>query len=409
VLSSDRQVESIGSSKGLIVKVDVVGNTVAGFSSADSGDQIEFCSDHELTRRVDDTLADFLDSVAPRLAELEIFSIGPYLGEFLASRGKRLRPIYAFYGAALAGTGTVEPELVSAATALELFHAFALIHDDVMDDSTMRRGEPTLLCRYTAEAARAHDPDPRATGRNLAVLAGDLVLCWAEGLFRESVRRTPHADAALTLFAEMQAEIMVGQALDICHERRIDHITPGLTSRIIEYKTSRYTFLRPLQIGAALGGADEHTIRSCADIADPLGRAFQLRDDLVGAFGASAVIGKSGSADLESGKATELLRLTMEAACPSDAEFLRRHLGHGELAPDDLARARAILLATGAYERTLAEIHRSVAEAHAVLRVLDCPDWLSARIDRHLRAMSQIPTVALPAVAMEPATYPIPR
>lgn len=397
--------------KGMIVTVDVARDIVdvTGHPPADPTNEIRLCTDRDLARHVDNALGGFLESVAPRLAELEFFSIGPHLGEFLACRGKRLRPLYTFYGAALAGTEVVVPELVSAATALELFHAFALIHDDVMDDSTVRRGEPTLLYRYTAEAERAQDPRPEATGRNLAVLAGDLVLCWAESLFRESAHRTRHAEAALRLFAEMQTEIMVGQALDICYERRVDQITPDLTSRIIEYKTSRYTFLRPLQIGAALGGADEHRIRSCADIAAPLGRAFQLRDDLVGAFGDSAVIGKSGSADLESGKATELLRLATETACPSDHEFLRRRLGRGKLAPDDLARARTILLATGAYERTLEEIHQAVAEAEAALRTLGCPDWLSARIDHHLRAMSEIPTVALPASATGSATYPNPR
>lgn len=362
-----------------------------------SADELRSCTDDELAHRVDERLADFLASVAPRLAELEMFMIGPHLSEFLSSRGKRLRPIYAFYGAALAGSGHVGPELVSAATALELFHAFALIHDDVMDDSAVRRGEPTLLRRYTDEAERAHDRDPRATGRNLAMLAGDLVLCWAENLFRNSVGRAEHADAALRLFAEMQTEIMVGQALDICFERRVDHITPRLTSRIIEYKTSRYTFLRPLQIGATLGGADEHTIQSCSHLAEPLGRAFQLRDDLVGAFGDSSVIGKSGSADLESGKATELLRFATERAGRADHEFLHSHLGSGELAPDELARARTIIVTTGAYDRTLAEIRLAVAEAKAALTAMSCPDWVAVRIEHHLGAMSRIPTVDMPS------------
>jgi geranylgeranyl diphosphate synthase type I len=359
-------------------------------SGGAADDEIRRRTDAQLAVIVDDALVDFVAAVAPRLAELDSFMIGPHLSTFLTSRGKRIRPIYTFYGAALAGARTIDPVLVSVATALELFHAFALIHDDVMDDSMTRRGEPTLYRRYVMEAERAGDSDPRAMGRNLAVLAGDLVLCWAENLFRDGVWGTPNGSAALGLFSEMKTETMVGQALDVCYEKRVDHITPVLTSRIIEYKTSRYTFLRPIQIGAVLGGASDAVLTQCAQVAIPLGRAFQLRDDLLGAFGDSTVIGKSGSADLESGKATELLRRATEYAPEGEVDFLRRHLGRGRLAPPDLARARRILLDTGAYAGVLSEMARSVKEATRALRRSGWPQWLSQRITCHLDAMSDL-------------------
>jgi geranylgeranyl diphosphate synthase type I len=350
--------------------------------------EIRRCTDAQLAAVVDDALADFVAAVAPRLAELDSFMIGPHLRTFLTSRGKRIRPIYTFYGAAIAGTRTIDPVLVAAATALELFHAFALIHDDVMDDSMLRRGEPTLYRRYILEAEHAGDRDPRALGRNLAVLAGDLVLCWAENLFRERVWANENASAALGLFNEMKTETMVGQALDICYEKRVDRITPALTSRIIEYKTSRYTFLRPIQIGAVLGGASDAVVEQCVQLAIPLGRAFQLRDDLLGAFGDSDVIGKSGSADLESGKATELLRCAMDRAPAAEVDFLRTHLGRGPLSAPDLARARRVLRDTGAYQEIVGEMVRSVQDATRALRRSGWPRWLAHRITRHLDAMS---------------------
>ncbi|WET80799.1 polyprenyl synthetase family protein [Amycolatopsis sp. QT-25] len=350
-------------------------------------------SEPDLVRLVDTSLRAFSVSALRPLAGVQDGKVAGPLATLLRSRGKRIRPVFTLYGAALGGAGELTGALLKAATALELFHLFALIHDDIIDNAESRRGNPSLHRLYGEDL---DDPpantqaDQRA--RNMAMLAGDLVLCWANVSFQEAIDGAASAKTARTLFDQMTTEIMVGQAMDMCHEGHFLNLTEETTAKIVEYKTARYTFLRPMQIGAALAGADAETIDSYHDFALPLGRAFQLRDDLIGAFDDGSE-GKSGTTDLECGKPTELMRYAVANANPASVTKLLSVVGRPATDAASTAAAREILLESGAVKHITAEIEKSAEAAERALRGLRGEPWLEKRLSAHLKRLFVIPGV----------------
>jgi geranylgeranyl diphosphate synthase, type I len=353
--------------------------------------QLREYSDPDLIRLVDASLREYSSALLEPLAEVGEGKVAGPLGTLIRSRGKRIRPMFAMYGAALGGATELTESLLNVATALELFHTFALIHDDIIDNAETRRGSPSLHRLYGDDPDGVpDDAEPAHTARSMAMLAGDLVLCWADMTFQAGIEGSATARAARTLFDQMKTEIMVGQAMDMFHERRFLDLTQETTSKIIEYKSARYTFLRPMQIGAALSGATTETIRRFGHFAIPLGRAFQLKDDLIGAFDDGSA-GKSGTTDLECGKPTELMRYAIAKAGPAQRDRLLSIVGRPGADTASAARAREILIETGAVRHVTGEIERSTGAAAAALRGLGCEPWLEERLTAHLERFLTTP------------------
>ncbi len=318
-----------------------------------------------LRDRFDAALATFLRERWPGRSDDGTLSVHAVLRRFVLASGKRLRPLFCYWGWRGFGGPDSEP-IVVAAAALELFHAFALIHDDIVDGSDRRRGEPTVHRVFADRHARSGwHGDPQAYGRDAALLCGDLCAAWSGqmfhgcGLDHEWIRRG-HA-----LFALMRAEVIAGEYLDVVAAAGEGSVAEALT--VIRMKTARYTVTRPVQIGAALAGADPETVAALADFGDPLGEAFQLRDDLLGVFGDPAVTGKSNLDDLREGKSTVLLALARAAAGPGQAARLRTLVGDPALGATGAAEVRGIIEATGARERVEGMIRVRVEEARTTL------------------------------------------
>lgn len=247
-----------------------------------------------ITGRVDTSLMLFLSEKA-RDAELGQFA--ELLRECLRAGGKRIRPLLCVLGWQAAGGGGDAGLVYRWAASVELFHLFALIHDDVMDDSATRRGRPTVHRMMTARHPHGvGGPAADGFGRNSAILIGDLALVWAE----EMLHTGHQAAAARRLMDQMRAEVMAGQYLDLAATGRMGCPVADVV-RIAQLKTAKYTVERPLQIGAALGGADGGLLRHCSAFAMPLGEAFQMRDDLLGVFGDPLRSGKPVLDDLREG------------------------------------------------------------------------------------------------------------
>ena len=349
--------------------------------------EISSYSDLDLIGMVDRSLQEFAEPALEPIAGVQDGRIAGPLRELLLSAGKRIRPLFAIYGAALGGARELNGRQLRVATALELFHAFALIHDDIIDNAEMRRGNPSLHRRYGSRPERMLDHrESEQRARSLAMLAGDLVLCWADMLFQSGLGDGPGARLARTLFDRMRTEIMVGQAMDTCYERSLHELSPAITSEIIEKKTAKYTFVRPMQLGAAISGAPDRVIHRCKRFATPLGRAFQLRDDLIGAFDDGSG-GKSGTTDLECGKPTELVRYAVAAAGPPEVDVLLRNVGKPDLDQETAEEIRAILSAAGAVEHVSGEIEKSVEAAARALPELECEPWLAKRLTCHLERL----------------------
>jgi geranylgeranyl diphosphate synthase type I len=260
-----------------------------------------------LLKQVDDRLRDLLATEKARWSAVDPRAAAPIeaIAALVDAGGKRLRPAFCLSGfLAVGGDGALAPLAVDAAAALEVLHAFALLHDDVVDDSPLRRGRPTAHESHaTAHLAAGWVGEARRFGEGVAVLAGDLAHTYADRLVSSL------SPAAREIWHELRTEMMIGQYLDIrvAAERFAD---PELARWIAVCKSGRYTVQQPLILGATIAGrpdlAPAFKLYGAA-----LGEAFQLRDDLIGAFGDSASSGKPTGLDLEQQKMTLLVALAM--------------------------------------------------------------------------------------------------
>ncbi|HWS57304.1 MAG TPA: polyprenyl synthetase family protein [Actinotalea sp.] len=251
---------------------------------------------------------------ALQCAALRAASFGPQYGLLWselarsAHGGKRFRS--AIVIGVHAGLGDPHPRAaVSVAAGFELLHTAFLIHDDLIDGDTMRRGRPNLAATMRADAlARGHDPqraDRWATAA--AVLAGDLALGQAHRLVATEQAPASARAALMNLLDETLLVTVGGELADTAFGLGLHDPTLEESLRVAESKTAMYSFRAPLQAGAILAGASDALLAELDDQGRLLGRAFQLVDDLLGVFAPQAVTGKSDISDLREGKRTPLL------------------------------------------------------------------------------------------------------
>jgi geranylgeranyl diphosphate synthase type I len=310
----------------------------------------------DLRDRVAAALERFLDRQDARLGTVgyETSELVRAVRELLRG-GKRLRPAFGYWGWRGAGMPD-DDRMVAAAASLELFQACAIIHDDVMDRSDTRRGRPAAHRRFGAlHGSAGWRGDGESFGTGAAILLGDLCLAWTDEMFFGSGLEPERLHRARPLFDEMRTELMGGQYLDLLEQAMGGGSVPR-ARRVIQYKSARYSVLRPLQLGAALAGADRALLAAYEAYGLPLGEAFQLRDDVLGVFGDPAETGKPAGDDLREGKRTVLVALASRSSSAAEAQLLERHLGDPQLDRNGVAALREILVATGA----LAEVERMI-------------------------------------------------
>ncbi|MDZ5443900.1 polyprenyl synthetase family protein [Micromonospora sp. 4G57] len=339
-----------------------------------------------LRARFDAELAAFLQRRGPGRSDGVPGAVHAALRRFVLAGGKRLRPLFCYWGWRGFG-GADGPPIVGAAAALELFHAFALIHDDILDGSDRRRGQPTVHRHFADLHARSGwRGDPEAYGRGAALLCGNLCIAWSQEMFHGCGLGAEQLRRGYGVFALMRAEVIAGEYLNLVSAVGDGSVATALT--VIRMKTARYTVTRPLQIGAALAGADPATVAALAEFGDPLGDAFQLRDDLLGVFGDPAVTGKSTMDDLREGKPTVLMALTRAATDQAGSARLRALFGNPALDAAGAAELRELIEATGAREQVERMIRVRAEQARAALdRQSLAEPALSALADLAARAV----------------------
>ncbi|GCD41917.1 polyprenyl synthetase family protein [Streptomyces paromomycinus] len=315
-----------------------------------------------LRRQIDAALEDYLrgKALAARTERLPSVPV-QVLHEFVFAGGKRIRPLMCILGwHAGHGHGETGP-IVRAAASLELFHAFALIHDDVMDHSATRRGRPTV---HRELAAFRHSA---AFGENAAILVGDMALVCSQEMLNDAGLRPGQLMAALPVIDAMRSAILYGQYMDLdAAAQPADDVYRAMA--VIRYKTAKYTVEHPLHLGTALAGAPPDLRSALSAYALPLGEAFQLRDDLLGVFGDPKTTGKATQDDLSEGKRTVLLALALRHATPAQRSTLQRLVGDPHLDEEQAETVRAILTDTGARDR----IENLIDTQHrTALRALD--------------------------------------
>jgi geranylgeranyl diphosphate synthase, type I len=323
-----------------------------------------------LITRVDAELAAFLDGRARSFQSLgrDLEPVSDAARDFVLDGGKRLRPRFAYWGwRAVCDEFADDRGLVTAAASLELLHACALVHDDVMDASDTRRGKPAAhaaFARLHRESGWSGDPD--VFGTAAAILLGDLLLSWADAMFAAAAIAPDAAPGARRVYDDMRQLVMAGQYLDVLVQARGAFSTDEAL-RVIRFKTSKYTVEGPLHLGAAIAGAPEPVFAALTGYGLALGEAFQLRDDVLGVFGDPSVTGKPAGDDLREGKHTLLTALAMQTADPAQAAALRRDLGDRYLDLGQIAALREVIVATGALADVEQRITTRAAEARAAL------------------------------------------
>jgi geranylgeranyl diphosphate synthase type I len=223
--------------------------------------------------------------------------------------GKRVRPALVSAAAFACGARADDAAALGAGVALEVLHAYLLVHDDWMDGDDVRRGGPS------AHAALRARFDSRQTGDACAILAGDFGQAIAFELLAGLPVSAERALAATSEVSRMLSEVVAGQVLDVTYSRRpafdgsVDSAARARAEveTMHRLKTASYTTRTPLVLGAVLAGAPAETREALRAAGEPLGVAFQLADDLLGTFGDPARTGKSARSDLRAGKRTALV------------------------------------------------------------------------------------------------------
>ena len=282
------------------------------------------------------------------------------LTHFVIDGGKRLRPAFCHWALVGAGGMADDPAIIDAGAAFELLHAFALVHDDVMDGSSTRRGEPTVHIAFDAEhSSNQWNGESRRFGEGVAILVGDLAEVYADRLMSNAPR------AAFGIWNELKIELNIGQFLDVLGAAR-GEVNLATARRIVRYKSGKYTIERPLHVGAALAGCLKELQTPLSRYGEPLGEAFQLRDDVLGTFGDSARTGKPVGDDLREGKPTTILAIALDRATQPQRDILSR-VGSIDLAPDYILAIQSVFTDTGALSEVEASITQLTDQAISAL------------------------------------------
>ncbi len=316
---------------------------------------------------IQSTLDAFVDEQAARLAPL-----GEDAARFVdgarasVTGGKRLRAAFCYWGfRAVREAVADERPLLAAGAALELLHASALVHDDVIDASDTRRGRPASHRAFEGHhRASGWTGDAGEYGVAGAILLGDLLLAWSDELLRTCGLEAGSVGRALRYFDATRSEVIAGQFLDVSVQARgTSDVEQAM--RVLRYKSAKYSVERPLHVGAALAGGSEDVLAALSAFGLPLGEAFQLRDDLLGVFGDPEVTGKPAGDDLSEGKRTVLVALALGQAPAADAARLDAGLGTplDEAAVADLRRVIEDSGAAGEVEKRIDALTRRSVDA----------------------------------------------
>jgi geranylgeranyl diphosphate synthase type I len=317
-----------------------------------------------IAARVDARLDELLAGERTRWVDVDPDLAVPVdeIRRMVQSGGKRLRPAFCYWAFVGAGGERGDQRVFDAGAALELIHASALFHDDVIDDAASRRGAPTTHTRH-AERHRAGGwlGESRRFGDGVAILAGDLALVLSDDLM------VGVPDGVWRLWNELRLELNVGQFLDVLGSVQRDRSLEK-AERIARYKSGKYTIERPLHIGALLAGRqlDDELCAMLSAFGLPLGDAFQMRDDVIGAFGDPAITGKPVGDDLRQGKPTWLLAAAVGRATRDQLAVLDQ-VGEPDLDAAGVAAIQQVVVDTGALAAVEQRIAALAAEAVAAL------------------------------------------
>jgi geranylgeranyl diphosphate synthase type I len=288
------------------------------------------------------------------------------LREFTLRGGKRLRASLVYYGHRCFSSQDIEA-VWRVAMCQELVHSFLLIHDDVIDQDDKRRGSPTVHRHYIdLHRDRYHRRDPVHFGESMAILCGDLGLALAYEVLGGMELEAPMRRAVRSTMNRMVSHAIYGECMDVLSEVEAEVSEQDLLA-IGMLKTASYTVEGPLHMGALLGGAEKEDLERLSRYAIPMGRAFQVQDDVLGLFGDEESLGKPVGSDIREGKKTFLILKALERANPTQRAYLDRTLGSTEVTEQDVDEVRRLVMETGALDACNRMAREFAADARKAL------------------------------------------
>jgi geranylgeranyl diphosphate synthase type I len=302
--------------------------------------------------------------------------------EFNLRGGKRIRPILVVMGYRLFKNRNID-QVIKAALAVELMESFLLVHDDIIDNDSLRRGKPTLHKIYEIEK---NNPD---YGKNMALLAGDLLAIFGSEAILQTKFNHKLRTKAIEKFNRIVANTIFGQILDYLGNFNND-FSENCVKRIHILKTAKYTIEGPLHIGAILAGAKEKHLKLISEFSIPLGQAFQIKDDILNLFSDSTTLGKPVGSDIKEGKKTLLISKALEKSNEKQRVFIKHCLGNKNLSQKELGKLNKIITDTGSlsYSQNLAadlvetakeKIRKSKFKMDAKIFLLNLADYVISR------------------------------
>ena len=353
-----------------------------------------------LVSQVDTEIAEFLASRDPILAAIaDDAAAFTNFSRYLLSGGKRFRARFCIAGWQATSTGSEPHEeraVLTLSAALEVFHAAALVHDDIIDNSDTRRGMPASHIRFASVHSQGGFAGRADTfGRAGAILHGDLLLGWSDELVDSALdllddRRRSRSTRAE--FNRMRTEVTVGQYLDILEENAWPTVPESETlrraERVMTFKSAKYSVEAPLALGALVAGASPEQVDSLRRFGLPLGLAFQLRDDVLGVFGDAAVTGKPAGDDLREGKRTVLVALARQGMSESRRAAFDRALGDPDLDDDAIGDLQRQIESSGALESAERSIESYTSDAIRALRSAELEPQAVADLEELARLLT---------------------
>lgn len=256
------------------------------------------------------------------------------INEFVGNGGKRFRPAIYYY--AFSSYSSKSSSLaIKFSQIFELFHSYILIHDDIIDNSNLRRGKPTVHKKYDLSTA---------------ILAGDLSLMLADEIFSHATITPKTAD----LYNEFKQELLIGEYLDSI---KIDDI-----DTIMELKTARYSFIKPALIAFSMTKANDEDIRKWEEILREAGILFQIKDDFDGTFGNEKIIGKPVDSDIKEGKNTLLIKKFISLSNKEEKKRFYTFFGKSDLKNSNLIWYKKILIKYDIDDQIKKEIRKRTVE-----------------------------------------------
>ncbi len=320
----------------------------------------------QIRKRIEKELPRFLQSLDKKYS-LKQFSplLFNNIKEFSLRLGKRIRPalfVIGYRGFKDKDTGG----LYTSALSLELLHDFMLVHDDIIDKSDRRRGKPSMHAMFSSYLSRYKKI--KFSGQDLAIVAGDVMYAIAIHAFLAVKENMGRKEKALKKFIEAAIFTGGGEFLELwCGIKDISKTSKNEIYKIYDFKTANYTFATPLASGAILAGASDKQVQGLFKFGIYLGRAFQIKDDIIGMFGKEEEIGKSNLTDIKEAKKTLLIWKAYNLSDKKNRKVIGSILGKKEAQINDLLLIRKIVTQTGALNYCRKEISNCVDKATVLI------------------------------------------